>query len=61
MSTGGKDHEHRFDPVSGWCWYCNLREDGRLVSKGGDVWQSGRGYSAAELDTIRRRLQEQNA
>ena len=61
MTLGGKGHTHRFDPVSGWCAFCNLREDGRLVSKGGDVWQPGRDYSAAELDTIRRRLQEQNA
>lgn len=58
MSLGGKDHEHRFDPISGWCAYCNLREDGRLVSKGGDVWQPGRGYTASELDSIRTRIKE---
>lgn len=56
MSLGGKDHTHAFDPISGWCAYCNLREDGRLVSKGGDVWQPGRGYTPAELDTIRQRI-----
>ena len=33
----------------------------KIFSKGGDVWQPGRDYSAAELDTIRHRLQEQNA
>lgn len=59
MSTGGKDHTHKFDPDSGWCWYCNLREDGRLISKSGDVYQPGRGYTPAELDLIRRRIQEQ--
>jgi len=24
-------HDHRFDPVSGWCHGCPLRDDGRLV------------------------------
>jgi hypothetical protein len=41
MSTGGPGHEHRFDPVSGWCAWCNLRDDGRLVGKGGDVFHEG--------------------
>ena len=57
MSTGGLGHEHVFDAISGWCARCNLREDGRLLSKGGDVYQPGRGYTPAELDSIRQRIQ----
>lgn len=57
--TGGAKHEHRFDPISGWCAFCNLREDGRLVSKGGQVYQPGRGYTAEELETIRERAKGQ--
>ena len=57
MSTGGKEHEHAFDPISGWCAHCNLRADGRLLGRGGDVLQPGRGYTAAELDSIRKRIQ----
>ena len=46
-----------FDAISGWCAHCNLRDDGRLISKGGDVLHPGRGYSAAEIDSIRKRIQ----
>ncbi|WP_288783773.1 hypothetical protein [uncultured Microbacterium sp.] len=46
-----------FDAISGWCAHCNLRDDGRLISKGGDVFHPGRGYSAAEIDSIRKRIQ----
>lgn len=53
MSITGEGHEHVFDPVSGWCGFCNLREDGRLVSKGGDVWRPGREYTPQELAEIR--------
>jgi hypothetical protein len=29
---------HRYDPVSGWCVHgCGNRNDGRVVSRGGDV------------------------
>lgn len=55
--TGGEGHVHVFDPISGWCAHCNLREDGRLLGKGGEVYQSGRGYTAAELDHIRKHIQ----
>jgi hypothetical protein len=57
MSTGGVGHAHDFDPCSGWCAHCNLREDGRLVLKGGQVVQPGRGYTPEELDRIRQRIQ----
>lgn len=55
MSTGGIGHTHRFDPISGWCAFCNLREDNRLLGKGGDVYQPGRSYSLDELEEIRQR------
>lgn len=41
MSTGGPGHTHAFDPISGWCAYCNFRQDGRLISPGGHVWHPG--------------------
>lgn len=47
MSTGGPGHTHRFDPVSGWCAFCVLRDDGRLVGTGrlskhgGSVFRAG--------------------
>lgn len=56
MSTGGREHRHNFDPISGWCTHCNLREDGRLLGKGGEVLREGRGYTPAEIDHIRRRI-----
>lgn len=55
MSTGGEGHAHRFDPVSGWCAFCNLRNDGRLLGKGGDIYRPGRPYTPEELDNLRRR------
>lgn len=55
MSTGGEGHEHVFDPISGWCAHCGLRDDGRLVAKGGAVYQPGRNYTDAELERIRRK------
>lgn len=58
MSTGGEGHVHRFDPISGWCGFCNLREDGKLVSKGGDILRPGREYSEQELEQIRRKARE---
>jgi len=58
MATGGEGHRHSFDPISGWCAFCNLRDDGRLIGKGGDVFRPGRGYTPTELDTIRQRLNE---
>lgn len=48
MSTGGPGHTHAFDPISGWCAHCNLRQDGRLIGKGGDVWQPGHDHSLTE-------------
>lgn len=58
MSTGGVGHTHRFDPVSGWCGSCNLRDDGRLISPAGHVYREGRGYTPAELASIIERAKE---
>lgn len=57
MSTGGAGHAHRFDPVSGWCHFCGLRDDGRLIHKGGELIHPGRGYSTEELANIRRHIE----
>lgn len=55
MSTGGVGHTHSFDPVSGWCGSCNLRNDGRLLGKGGDIYKPGRGYTPEELEQYRQK------
>lgn len=39
-------HVHRFDPVSGYCARCGFRDDGRLVSRAGDVYRERHGYIA---------------
>lgn len=59
MATGGPGHTHQFDPISGWCAYCNLRDDGRLVSKGGHVFHEGKTYTPDELEHLRTTIQEQ--
>lgn len=53
MSTGGEGHAHAFDPLSGWCAFCNLRDDGRLVAPGGTVWREGRDYKPLTIEQIR--------
>lgn len=30
-------HEHAFDPVSGWCAFCTIRDDGRHLWLGTPV------------------------
>lgn len=49
MSTGM--HEHRFDPISGWCG-CGYRDDGRLTSKAGDIYRPGPEYTPEQLDAF---------
>lgn len=34
-------HTHNFDPLSGWCSQCGLRDDGRLISRAGQIFHSG--------------------
>jgi hypothetical protein len=55
MSTGGPGHEHAFDPISGWCSWCNLRDDGRLVDKGGTVLREGPEYTIQQLEQFRQK------
>lgn len=55
MSTGGAGHEHSFHPVSGWCAWCNLRDDGRLVTKGGEVIHQGAEYTIDQLEQFRQK------
>lgn len=58
MSTGGPGHTHRFDPVSGWCAFCNLRDDNKLIGKGGDILRPGREYSFDELEQYRQKASQ---
>jgi len=53
MSTGGPGHTHHFDPISGWCGFCNLRQDGRLIGKGGNVYRPGPSYDDQQIAAIR--------
>jgi hypothetical protein len=55
VSTGGVGHVHRFDPVSGWCGSCNLRDDNKLIGKGGEILRPGREYTPDELDHYRQK------
>lgn len=53
MSTGGPEHRHLFDPISGWCAFCNLRDDNRLIGKGGQVYRTGPSYDDQQVHQIR--------
>lgn len=56
-------HSHTFDPVSGWCHYCNLRRDNRLISKAGDIYRTGPYAHDDEtrIDQIIKAMKEQKA
>lgn len=54
------DHVHRFDPDSGWCSGCTVRNDGRQTWYG-DVVRPGREYTPAELAEIRERANHARA
>jgi hypothetical protein len=43
-------HAHNFDPISGWCSRCGLRDDGRLINKGGDELRPPREQDLDELE-----------
>lgn len=58
MSTGGPGHTHSFDPVSGWCGFCNLRDDNKLIDKGGNTIRPGREYSLDELEYYRQKASQ---
>lgn len=47
--AGGQGHAHRFDALSGWCMDCDYRDDGRLIGKGGVVYQTGPDYTPAQI------------
>ncbi|WP_170285740.1 hypothetical protein [Microbacterium rhizomatis] len=48
------EHEHHFDPLSGWCDGCTLRDDGRQTWHG-DVSRTGPNYTPADLALFRER------
>lgn len=41
-------HEHHFDPISGWCTGCTVRDDGRQAWNG-DIVRVGPEYTPTEL------------
>jgi hypothetical protein len=43
-------HEHQFDPLSGYCNRCGLRDDGRLISRNGDEYQPGGRWPAPDQE-----------
>lgn len=57
MATGGPNHEHHFDPYSGWCAHCNLRDDGKLIAPGGAIYRPGKQYTDQELQAFRERME----
>lgn len=59
MSTGGPGHTHRFE-ASGWCAWCNLRDDNRLIDKGGEILRSGPTYSLDQLEQFRQKAGQQS-
>ena len=48
------DHTHHFDPISGWC-NCGYRDDGRLISKTGEVFRPGPNYTLQQLEQFRQK------
>lgn len=53
---------HQFDTISGYCVHgCGNREDGRIVSREGNVIAPGPEHTDAELAEIRRRADTRNA
>ena len=50
-------HAHNFDPVSGWC-KCGYREDGRLLSRAGEVLRQGPEYTHQQLDQFRQKAHQ---
>ncbi|WP_161594085.1 hypothetical protein [Microbacterium sp. RG1] len=41
-------HEHAFDPLSGWCARCGLRDDNRLMNHGTE-YRPGPDYTPQQL------------
>lgn len=49
---------HEFDYYSGWCKRgCGNRDDGRIVSRSGDLIQAVPEYTEAGLEKFRNRLE----
>jgi len=55
----GKQLSHSFDPLSGWCLFgCGNREDGRIITRDGQVIEKGPQYTSEELGYIKARSDE---
>lgn len=49
---------HAFNYYSGWCAHgCGVRDDGRVVSRRGDVLHEGPSYTPDELASFRTRIE----
>lgn len=46
--SGERVHVHVFDPISGWCSGCTVRDDGRHAWHG-DIVQPGPDYTPAQI------------
>lgn len=44
-------HVHDFDPISGWCSGCTVRDDGRHAWHG-DIVQPGPDYTPDQIATF---------
>ena len=54
-----KGFSHSFDPLSGWCLFgCGNRDDGRIVTRDGQVIEKGPQYTAEELGFLQARSNE---
>lgn len=52
-------HDHRFDPISGYCLRCGYRDDGRLVDlRSGREYRPGPEYTTEQLTEYRRYLDD---
>lgn len=54
-----KGRSHTYDVLSGWCIYgCGNRDDGRIVTREGNVIEKGPQYTNAELGDMLARQRE---
>ncbi len=50
---------HQFHPISGWCTrMCGVREDGRVITRDGQVILNGPDHTEEQLNIFRQRATE---
>lgn len=56
------NHDHVYDDLSGWCLYCGVRDDGRLIDRySGHVLRAGPEYTPSMLRAHEKRVAEVQA